>query len=78
MNLKTFGNKAVIINFEDKSKEENFIIWKAELADLISYQYTDIYDDFILTSHEITIIFKDKNHPVDESSYDFLLINIKE
>ena len=26
MNLKTFGNKAVIINFEDKSKEENFII----------------------------------------------------
>ena len=60
MNLKTFGNKAVIINFEDKSKEENFIIWKAELADFISCQYEDIYDDFILTSNEITIIFKDK------------------
>ena len=70
MNLKTFGNKAVIINFEDKSKEENFIIWKAELADLISYQYADIYDDFILTSHEITIIFKDK------IEYSFI-INLK-
>ena len=60
MKIKTFGNRAVILNFKDRSEDKNFIIWKSELANSISAQFIDIYHDIILTSCEITIIFKIK------------------
>ena len=58
MKLKTFGDRAVILNFKDRSRDKNFIIWKSELAKLISTKFIHICHDIILTSFEITIIFK--------------------
>ena len=60
MKLKIFGDNSVILNFQDKLKEKNFIIWKFEIAKSIVEQFPNICDDFILTAYEITIIFKTK------------------
>ncbi|MBL30347.1 MAG: hypothetical protein CMC81_03790 [Flavobacteriaceae bacterium] len=60
MKLKIFGDNTVILNFQDKSKEKNFIIWKFEIAKSIVEQFPNICEDFILTAYEITIIFKTK------------------
>ena len=60
MKLKTFGNRAVVLNFKDRSEDKYFIIWKFELANIISVQFIEHFQDIIITSFEITVIFKTK------------------